>query len=129
MWTKVTNFSLVIFLIAGFIYSIVLANSTGWVLWWIMPLGWVVTFLSASTIGTLIEISNKASENQELLVKIITQLQSDGQSDASGSSSSLLSRLKSDVPSTGSAEPWRCPDCGEVNDKNATFCKSCGRYK
>lgn len=131
MWTKIAKVSLVLFMIGGFVYSIILGSTGDWALWWIMPIVWVLTFLSASVIGTVIEISEKASENQYMLDRLIGLVKNGGEEPVSGNSrGSLLKRLSSDSPNDGNAAtPWRCPDCGEDNDKNAQYCKSCGRYR
>lgn len=129
MWTKIAKVSLVLFLIGGFIYSIILGSTADWSLWWIIPIGWILTFLSASTIGTVVEISDKASENQYMLEELTTLVKSRKKEPTVGSQV-LQSHISPSVPTNVyPSTPWRCPDCGESNDKHAQYCKNCGRYR
>ncbi len=128
-WTKVLKVALFFTITGGVITSIWLAVSSGGAMWWIAPLGIVITFFAASAVGTLVEIS----EN------IAMQIDDEYQDDREYSSVQTESN-PSEVAQTkkGVADPkpikavgekkdcWLCPDCGAANDFRVTACRKCG---
>lgn len=41
----------------------------------------------------------------------------------------LVDRLSGRADDEKLPELWRCSQCGEYNEKNTAYCKSCGQYK
>lgn len=69
MFTKILKFVLWLYIIAGVVLSIV--SVVEWDNdWWSASLGILITFISASLIGTFVEISEHTQETNELLYKL-----------------------------------------------------------
>lgn len=134
MWTKIGKVSLVLLLIGGFIYSIILGSANNWALWWIMPIGWVVTLFSAAPLGMLIEISEKLEARLETeYIQDDDLSQTNDISDVKGitdfySSTPAAKRQKKEAHNApdGEEDGWVCPQCGENNDYSNTKCSKCG---
>lgn len=148
-WTLILKVTLVLSLIGGFIgfliYAIVLKT------WWIAPVGWIGTFLSVSSIGTLAEVSENLAEHmraehypgyggsvpdyEPVSMKInddpcsISDCSFDSRENASyteNTAPSAADRAASQAACEGK-ENWICPECGEPNSLDTIICARCGK--
>ena len=133
-WTHILKAVLVLYIIGGFIYSIILAVTFGTSFWWIVPVGWIITFLSASGIGTVIEISeNTAARLEAEYIQDDDSLQANDVSDVRITDDSFLpsSAAKRQINKNHNAsnyeeDGWVCPQCGESNGYDDAKCSKCG---
>lgn len=147
MFTKIAKVALWFFIVIGVIMSVVLAvslSSGRQNFWWIMPVGWIVTFVTASAFGTFVEISEHTRKTNELLSELANfrggapqnvtsggapQTEAHGgapQSSYQGAVSRLSAIAKGDTPKD---DFWYCSKCGEKNPANSLTCRGCGKYK
>lgn len=131
MWTKIGKVSLALLLIGGFIYSIILGSTNNWALWWIMPLGWIVTFFSAAPLGILIEISEKLAtrlETEYIQDDDLSQTNdiSDVRADYDDRPADTQATQEAHFALRKETDGWVCPQCGEDNDFSDTSCSKCG---
>lgn len=138
MFTKIAKVTLWFFIVIGVIMSVVLAvnlSSRGQNFWWIMPVGWIVTFVTASAFGTFVEISDHTRETNELLNRLTNSgggapqagtYNGAPQNNYRGTVSKLSAIANGDTPNN---DFWYCTQCGEKNSGNSMVCRGCGKYK
>lgn len=112
MFSKISKVLLWIGVAAGVVVSIVVAtiipDGKGW---WIFPVGVIVTLVLFSSYGTHVEMVSNIKYISECLSYMVD---------------------KSNNTSTGTSTQsigWKCPTCGEENDKYSLFCQGCGNKK
>lgn len=154
-FTKIAKIALWVFIVFGAIGSVVMAvqltnaatmngRIDGPNYWWVAPLGWVTTLVSASAVGTIVEISEHTSQTHELLWKMVYENKNSGlfvtnnpsapmtaspsapRTNNAGSVSKLSAIASGETPRE---DFWYCRDCGERNPNTAAICKGCGKYK
>lgn len=131
MFTKIAKVALWFFIIIGVIMSIVLAvKMSGW----IAPVGCVVTFVLASSIGTIIEISEHTKKTNELLYRLTNSRGGAPQTSTYGCApqnnyQGTVSKLSAIANGDTVNEFWYCTQCGEKNYGNTMICRGCGKYK
>lgn len=157
MFTKVSKVILWIFVIGGVITSIAVGSNEG--MGWFIPVGILATLVILSGIGMLIEMAENIEASREFLYEIAsktggfygannsgrvystprTQNTEDAnynnapqpQATVNKDYGSALSRLN--AVANGGAAPvndfWYCTKCGEKNERLASICKGCGKYK
>lgn len=143
---------MVLFIIGGIISFLIAAIA--YKVWWIAPVGWIVTFFSAAGVGTIIEISENIAaqmESEHSENASITYSDNDPYSLFRNSSTPVQAEVKSDNPvntqsalfkqstqkaSAASASSqtnyekkdyWICPACGEFNNLDTIICKRCDK--
>lgn len=143
MFTKISKAALWLSIIGGIIVSIAVGTmDEGW--GWFIPVGIISTFVVASGFGMLIEISENIQEIRYHLYEINNKMGvSCGankpnaaygvpQAPAEKNYSNTAARLSA-IANGGTPDPvpdfWYCRNCGERNDKLASTCKGCGKYK
>lgn len=137
-WTKLLKVVLVLYIIGGLVYSIILTANLGGNFWWIVPVGWILTFLSASGIGAIVEISEntaahlEAERNSNSPIPNIRQQVKNAHADTvtpySPKPPYAAPANVNSAPETNNRR-WSCPKCGELNDERTLFCISCGTHK
>lgn len=150
MFTKISKAVLWLSIIGGIIASIAIGSIEDRYgtknMGLFIPVGIISTFVIAAGFGMLIEISENIQESRDHLYEINNKIGgSYGANSASGNYNALqphssenknygysVSKLSA-IANGGSAEAapdfWYCTECGEKNDKHATTCKGCGKYK
>lgn len=145
-WTGTLKVVMVLFIICGAISSLI--SAIAYRVWWIAPVGWIMTFFSAAGIGTLIEISENIAARLELESlnesnftasgdDPYTMFRSDSNQQSaektSDDSYSILGYSSQSVSSEAAKKPityekkdyWICPACGEFNNLDTVICKRC----
>lgn len=146
MFTKIATGILWFFIIVGILFSLIAgggACSQDGSFWWIAPVGIIATLLIATGMGVVVELANNVAKCKKYL-KILagdTSADSDEPSvigNANNTSQKNDNRLfknlditaqKSTAQTAYSASLWKCPECGEENDKYSLFCIKCGKHK
>lgn len=137
-WTKLLKVVLVLYIIGGFVYSIILTATLGGNFWWIVPVGWILTFLSASGIGTIVEISENTAahlETERNSNSPIPNIQQQAKNTLTDTVAPNFPKPPYTVSANVNSAPeinnkrWSCSKCGEVNDGGALHCVSCGNHK
>lgn len=100
MFTSILKVALWIEIVGGIIVSIIVALSSGE--WWWFLFGPLITFISASVLGTLVE----TSENTERCLSYICNI--NGRTLKKGE------------------DPWFCEKCRKYNPPELNSCKHCG---
>lgn len=144
MFTKIGKILLWIGLICGIIVSIAVGSSMlgshdksiealGGA---IIPVGIIMSFVSFTFLGMLVEISENIRESCDHLRDIKNnagKVSSTPQPSTSVSTSAdkrdALSRLSAIANDKPAEDFWYCKECGTTNDKLANTCKGCGKYK
>lgn len=135
-WTKILKVALFFTIVGGVVTAIWLAVSSGGTMWWIAPLGIVITFFSAAAIGTLVEISeniamridDEESEYPAVSSEIKEEFSSDDESVPLEDiqEKAIDSAPKQIRSAARKKDQWLCPDCGMANDFSVTACRKCG---
>lgn len=143
MFTKIAKAALWLSILGGIIASIAIGSmDEGW--GWFIPVGIISTFVIASGFGMLIEIAENIQESREHLYEIRSKMGGAYGANSSNAANgapqnygnknyaNAAARLSA-IANGGTPEPvpdfWYCRSCGEKNDKLASSCKGCGKYK
>ena len=146
MFTKISKVLLWIMVIGGVITSFAVGSNDR--MGWFIPVGLIATLLILAGIGVVVEMADNILRSREILEEISRKMGSSyapqGVSDnapqaQSGSSygsqaqvSGAISRLSA-IANGASADAvpdfGYCKQCGEKNDRLASICKGCGKYK
>lgn len=158
MFTKIATGILWFFIIVGILFSLIAgggACSQDGSFWWIAPVGIIATLLIATGMGVVVELANNVAKCKKYL-KILAgdtsadpdepsvignannTLQKNDSGNENNTSQKNDNRLfknlditaqKSTAQTAYSASLWKCPECGEENDKYSLFCTKCGKHK
>ncbi len=152
MFTRILKVLLWFGVIAGAIGSLILGGSVGedgnsLLGFFVALLGLIVTLVSFSLLGVLVEISENIRDSRIFLWQItnanssvsnsvskLSQIANGDPNSVSHSSavktySGTATKL-SQIASGGQGnEFWYCTQCGEKNSFSSMICKSCGKYK
>lgn len=143
MFTKISKAALWLSIIGGIIASFAI-GSTGKDMGWFIPVGIIATFVLAAGYGMLIEISENIQESRYHLYEINNKMGSSygtNNSNAAysapqasgnknyGNAAAKLSAIANGNSAETVPDFWYCTKCGEKNDKLASTCKGCGKYK
>lgn len=148
MFTKISKVVLWIFIIGGVITSFAVGSMEG--MGWFIPVGILSTLVLSSGIGMLIEMAENIEESRGFLYDIASKTggsygavlpQSPSNQNLGGDIvpqasvnkdyGNALSRLSA-VANGGTApvnDFWYCKSCGEKNERLASCCKGCGKYR
>lgn len=128
MFTKISKALLWLFIIGGIIASIA-AGSSGKNMGWIIPVGIVGSFIAASGLGMMVEISENISRIAESSNRNCSNANIP-RSDNGGAYNPTATAARLSAIASGAVSPdfKVCENCGEHNDKLASVCKSCGNY-
>lgn len=137
MFTKIAKVALWFFIVIGVIMSVVLAvslSSGRQNFWWIMPVGWIVTFVTASAFGTFVEISEHTRKTNELLSELANFRGGAPQNvTSSGAPQNVTSSGVPQADANGDAPQkddfWRCPQCNAKIPSFLAVCTRCGNHK
>lgn len=146
MFTKIATGILWFFIIVGILFSLIAgggACSQDGSFWWIAPVGIIVTLLIATGVGVVVEMANNVAKCKKYLKILAGDTSADPDEpsvigNANNTSQKNDNRLfknlditaqKSTAQTAYSASLWKCPECGEENDKYSLFCIKCGKHK
>lgn len=135
MFTKISKVVLWVGIAVGVLYSVVMGMKLE--SFWIFLGGTVITFVTSSSFGMLIEISEGIADSRDTLrsieQKFKNQKPDSGIQPPSISNNYLRTADKltniANGGSSGAGGLWSCAECGTVNDPLSSYCKGCGKYK
>lgn len=144
MFTNIAKGILWFFIIVGILFSLIAgggACSQNGSFWWIAPAGIVVTLISCTAMGVVVELADNVAECKHYL-RIIANggnvSEGEKPTTPANRSTGLFKNLDitaqtntapTAAQSSSLASLWKCPECGEENDKYSLFCVKCGKHK
>lgn len=141
MFTKINKVVLWIFIIGGAIASIAVGASVKG-MGWFVPVGILATLIISASFGMMIEISENIRESRDYLYELKNKTggapntsnaysapPSGGRDKNFDSTASKLSAIANGGSAPQVPDFWYCRDCGTKNDRLASTCKGCGKYK
>lgn len=150
MFTKINKAVLWLFIIAGIIISIAVGSSGDGKMAWFIPVGIVATLIISASMGMMVEISENIKESCDHLYELKNSLNvSSNKNSASpqqshtsnygapapngnkdyGNALSKFSAINNGGEASSVPDFWYCTQCGTKNDRLASTCKGCGKYK